>query len=284
MHNFFKLSLALALVSFLAACSSDGIKTEHGYRFFNHTNKGGVKPQPGETVLVQSYLWIGDSLMSSSQKSFGGPREYNLFPKENLPERVPAMYDAVLLMGEGDSATIYEPIDSFLRKFVPPSLKDAKEVRHELVLIDVITKEEKDKAMAEAEARFQAVQNNVQSTVKEYAAGKLGDKLTTTSSGLKVLIEEQGSGEPVKTGEGIKVHYYGCLTSGQTFDNSYERGEPYPFPAGVGQMISGFDEGVMLLNHGGKAFLFIPAKLGYGDQAAGPIPPNSELVFYVEVM
>lgn len=269
---------------FLAACNSDGIKTEHGFRFFNHTNKGGVKPQPGETVSVQTYTYIGDSLMASSQKSFGGPREYNLFPKENLPKRVPALYDAVLLMGEGDSATIYEPIDTFLRKFVPASLKDAKEVRYELVLVDVITQAEKDKAKAEAEASYQAVQNKTQSTVQDYVAGKLNSQLTTTASGLKVLIVDKGDGPAVKTGEGIKTHYYGCLTNGKMFDNSYQRGEAFSFPAGVGQMIPGYDEGVMLLNHGGKAFFFIPAKLGYGDQPTGEIPANSELVFYVEIL
>ncbi|MCB0532778.1 MAG: FKBP-type peptidyl-prolyl cis-trans isomerase [Lewinellaceae bacterium] len=285
MRNLLILALA-ATALFFTACKSDGIKTEHGYRFVNHTDKGGVKPQPGEAVLVQSYVYIGDSLMSSSQKRFGGPQEYTLYPKDQLPERVPALYDAMLLMGEGDSATIFEPIDSFLQQFIPPGLKDAKEVRHELVLVDVITKDEKEKAKAEAEAKFQAVQNKTQSLVQEYAAGKLADKLTTTESGLKLLIEEKGTGGPVKTGEQVRVHYYGCLTTGQMFDNSYQRGEPYPFPAGVGQMIPGFDEGVMQLNHGGSAHFFIPSKLGYGEQAAGggQIPPNSELIFYVEVL
>lgn len=282
MRKLLMIALAAAAISF-SACNSEGLKTEHGYRFLNHTNTGGTKPQPGEAVLVQSYVYIGDSLMSSSVKRFGGPQEYTLYPKDQLPERVPALYDAVLLMGEGDSATIFEPIDTFIRKFVPPSLKDAKEVRHELVLVDVISKAEKEKSAAEAEAKFQAVQNKSQAIAKDYTAGKLTN-LTATASGLKVQIENKGEGAPVKAGEQIKVHYYGFLKNGEMFDNSYQRGEPYPFPAGVGQMISGFDEGVMLLNHGGKAYFFIPSKLGYGDQATGSIPPNSELIFYVEVL
>lgn len=281
MRNILLLTFVAGAV-FFTACQPEGIKTEHGFRFFNHTDKGGVKPQPGETVMVNHNTYVGDSLLASTMKSLGGPREYNLFPKENLPKRVPALYDAVLLMGEGDSATIYETIDTFLRKFIPESLKEAKEVRYEIVLVDVITKAEKEKEQAEAEAKFQSVQNKAQETVKNYAAGKL--QLTTTASGLKVLIENKGNGNAVKQGEGIKVHYYGCLTDGNMFDNSYQRGQPYPFPAGVGQMIPGFDEGVMLLNHGGSGFFFIPAKLGYGDQPAGQIPPNSELIFYVEVI
>lgn len=281
MRNFLFIALAAAVALF-AACNSEGIKTEHGYRFVNHSNKGGQKPQPGETVLVQSYVWIGDSLMTSTQKSFGGPREYELFTKDALPKRVPALYDAVLLMGEGDSATVYETIDTFLQKFVPPALKDAKEVRHELVLVDIITKAEKDKAQAEADAKFLSVQNKTQEAVKSYTAGTLAG-LTTTASGLKYKIEDQGSGAKIKAGDQVKVHYYGCLTNGTMFDNSYQRGEMYPYPAGVGQMIPGFDEGVMLLNRGGKILMFIPSKLGYGEQAAGQIPPNSELVFFVEV-
>ena len=281
MRNFLFIALAAAVALF-AACNSEGIKTEHGYRFVNHSNKGGQKPQPGETVLVQSYVWIGDSLMTSTQKSFGGPREYELFTKDGLPKRVPALYDAVLLMGEGDSATVYETIDTFLQKFVPPALKDAKEVRHELVLVDIITKAEKDKAQAEADAKFLSVQNKTQEAVKSYTAGTLAG-LTTTASGLKYKIEDQGSGAKIKAGDQVKVHYYGCLTNGTMFDNSYQRGEMYPYPAGVGQMIPGFDEGVMLLNRGGKILMFIPSKLGYGEQAAGQIPPNSELVFFVEV-
>ncbi len=283
MRNFFFILLA-ATALFFAACKGKEITTENGFRFINHTDGGGVKPQPGETVLVNAYTFIGDSMMSSTVKNFGGPREYNLFPKENLPKRVPALYDAVLLMGKGDSATIYETIDTFLQKFIPPSLKDAKEVRYEIVLVDVVTKADKDKAKAESEAKFQAVQNKAQEISQNYTAGKLGGQLTTLPSGLKLIVEDKGSGAPISKGEGVKVHYYGCLTNGTMFDNSYQRGEAYPFPAGVGQMISGFDEGVMQLNHGGKAFFFIPPALGYGNQPAGEIPPNSELIFYVEVM
>lgn len=277
------LLLLIVLPLFLAACQGDGIKTEHGYRFINHTNKTGIKPQAGDFVLVHHYVWVGDSMMSSTASNFGGPREYEMFTKDNLPTRVPAIYDALLLMSEGDSGTVYEKIDTFLQKFIPPALKDAKEVRHEIVLFDVITKAEKEKERAEVEARFHTVQNRTQEVLSGYRAGKLAGVITT-NSGLRLLIEDKGNGEPIKTGQQVKVHYYGCLTNGNMFDNSYERGEPYVYPANVGQMIPGFDEGVMQLNRGGKAILFIPPKLGYGEQGVGPIPPNSELVFYVEVL
>ena len=81
----------------------------------------------------------------------------------------------------------------------------------------------------------------------------------------------------------VSVNYYGALTDGTVFDNSFERGAPLVFPVGVGQVISGWDEGLMLLNEGSKATFFIPANLGYGENATGSIPANSELIFYVEL-
>jgi FKBP-type peptidyl-prolyl cis-trans isomerase len=279
------LILALAaIVAFQTACKKNSITTEHGYSFTNHTNKGGTKPQPGETVLLQTTTYIGDTLVASTQKNYGGPREFALFTKDNLPKRVPAIYDACLLMGEGDSATIVEKIDSFLAKFIPPQLKDAKEVRYEIVLVDIVSADEKKQKEEAARAQFSAVESAVKSIIADYSAGKLNGNLTTTASGLKVMIVEKGNGAPLQQGESIKTNYYGALKDATMFDNSYERGEPLSFPVGVGQMIPGYDEGAMLLNHGGKAYFFIPPTLGYGDQDNGPIPANSELVFYVEVL
>jgi FKBP-type peptidyl-prolyl cis-trans isomerase len=283
MRKLFFLAL-IATVATQIACKKGSVTTEHGYKFTNHTEKGGTKPQPGETVLLQTYTYIGDSLMASTQKNYGGPREFALFEKDKLPKRVPAIYDACLLMGEGDSATVVEVIDTFLQKFIPPALKDAKEVRYEIVLVDIITKEEKQKAEDTAKAQFSTVEASIKEMVASYSAGSLNEKLTTTASGLKVYIIEKGNGAPLKTGESIKTNYYGALKNGTMFDNSYERGEPLTFPVGIGQMIPGYDEGAMLLNHGGKAYFFIPPALGYGPQANGPIPANSELIFYVEIL
>ncbi|MCB0532777.1 MAG: FKBP-type peptidyl-prolyl cis-trans isomerase [Lewinellaceae bacterium] len=274
---------ALILLGLLASCRT-AIITPHGNRFINHTKSGGVKPKPGESVLVNTYVYIKDSLLMSSRANSGGPREFELVTEDKLPKRVPAIYDAILLMGEGDSATIYEPIDTLIRKFVPEGLEGAKNVRYELVLVKIISQAEKENEKAAIAAKLEFVQENIPTVLQEYLAGKLADKLIKLDSGLNILLEEKGSGAPVKAGEMVHAHYCGCLTSGEMFDNSYQRGEPLTFSAGVGQMIQGFDEGVMQLNHGGKAYFFIPSNLGYGENETGPIPPNSDLVFYVEIL
>lgn len=107
----------------------------------------------------------------------------------------------------------------------------------------------------------------------------------TTESGLMVEIIQQGTGEKPQTGDIVKVHYTGTLkATGEKFDSSVDRGEPIEFPLGIGRVIPGWEEGIAMLNKGTKARLIIPAALGYGEHKTGPIPPNSDLVFEVELV
>lgn len=107
----------------------------------------------------------------------------------------------------------------------------------------------------------------------------------TTPSGLKYIDEVVGTGDAPGKGKRVKVHYTGRLTNGKKFDSSVDRGEPFAFSIGVGQVIKGWDEGVMSMKVGGKRQLIIPAELGYGDRGAGrDIPPNAELIFDVELL
>ena len=107
----------------------------------------------------------------------------------------------------------------------------------------------------------------------------------TTPSGLKYIDEVVGDGRRADEGQAVKVHYTGRLTDGKKFDSSVDRNEPFEFTIGVGQVIKGWDEGVMSMKVGGKRQLIIPADLGYGARGAGgAIPPNAELIFDVELL
>jgi FKBP-type peptidyl-prolyl cis-trans isomerase len=105
------------------------------------------------------------------------------------------------------------------------------------------------------------------------------------SSGLYYVEVSAGKGTRATSGRKVKVHYDGKLLNGERFDSSYERGTPFEFTLGQGQVIPGWDEGIALMKVGGKAKLIIPSKLGYGVQGSGKkIPPYSTLVFDVELL
>ena len=115
------------------------------------------------------------------------------------------------------------------------------------------------------------------------------DKLATgfekTESGLRYQILQNGTGTQATKGATVSVHYKGQLTDGTVFDSSYKRKEPIEFALGMGQVIAGWDEGVSLLKVGDKARFVIPSNLGYGSRGAGgAIPPNSNLIFDVELV
>lgn len=103
---------------------------------------------------------------------------------------------------------------------------------------------------------------------------------------LKIEVIQEGSGDRVtKPGDTISVHYVGTLTDGTKFDSSVDRGEPFEFTVGSGQVIRGWDEGLLGMKVGEKRRLTIPSEMGYGSRGAGAlIPPNSTLVFETELM
>jgi len=112
-----------------------------------------------------------------------------------------------------------------------------------------------------------------------------GDNEVTTPSGLKYIDEVVGTGPSPQKGQQVTVHYVGTLEDGKKFDSSRDRNQPFTFTIGVGQVIKGWDEGVMSMKVGGKRKLIIPPDLGYGSRGAPPaIPPNATLTFEVELL
>jgi len=102
---------------------------------------------------------------------------------------------------------------------------------------------------------------------------------------LKIEELAAGNGPEAKSGQTVKVHYTGWLTSGKKFDSSLDRGDPFEFKLGAGQVIKGWDQGVVGMKVGAKRKLTIPPELAYGQRGfPGAIPPNSTLIFEVQLL
>ena len=156
-----------------------------------------------------------------------------------------------------------------------------------LEIIKVGTEAENFNAI-EAFRTFEGAREKRVNAEREEARAEL-DKLASgfeeTTSGLRYQVIQKGNGTKAEAGKTVSVHYKGQLADGTVFDSSYKRNKPLDFQVGVGQVISGWDEGICLLNVGDKARLVIPSDLGYGSAGAGGvIPPNATLVFDVELM
>jgi peptidylprolyl isomerase len=107
---------------------------------------------------------------------------------------------------------------------------------------------------------------------------------TTHPSGLKIKINVEGKGAQPAVGQTIVAHYHGSLEDGTKFDSSFDRNQPFEFPVGQGRVIKGWDEAFLGMTEGTHATITVPPELGYGSRDMGKIPPNSTLIFDVELL
>ena len=146
-----------------------------------------------------------------------------------------------------------------------------------------VRKEYVEKRQAEQQAKAAATgETNLVAGKRFLAENAVKEGVKTTESGLQYKVETLGTGaKPVAT-DTVKVHYRGTLLDGTEFDSSYARNEPISF--GLNRVIAGWTEGVQLMPVGSKFMFYIAPDLAYGEGGGGPIPPNSTLVFEVELL
>ncbi len=292
MRNLFIISL-LAAFAFTACNKKSEGTTKFGnkYVLFKNSKGDAEKLGPEQFAKVQIYQYFNDSLMGSTRKF--GKAEYLRLPNpEEAPGRWPGYLEGIQLISVGDSIVVFENMDSIP---LPPNMSWVKSLSYHIVLEDVLTKEDREKLVTEEKVKMEAkrmelmqqipgIEANIKESLAAFNGKTLGDKLKTTATGLQYIVMSEGDGTQVKAGEKTTVHYYGALTDGKRFDDSFSRGEPFELEVGASQVIPGWDEGLQLFKRGTKALLFIPYQLGYGEQGNPPvIPAKATLVFYTDI-
>jgi FKBP-type peptidyl-prolyl cis-trans isomerase FkpA len=261
--------------------------TENGLKYTLHEHDDAArKVKQGE--IMTFHLVLKNSSDSTLRDTYKEAMPVRLVLQQ--PPFKASFEEGLALLAKGDSATFLVNADTLFAKMMapmPPSVKKGTDLRFVVKVLDVQTSEEFQKAQAEAGSKQKGIDEKV---IADYAAkNNLQAKVQKTASGLNYVDEVVGTGETPKSGDNVKVHYVGRLLDGKEFDNSRTNpqsgGQPIDFQVGVGMVIPGWEEGIMSMKKGGKRTLIIPSGLAYGvDGSPGAIPPNSVLVFDVELV
>jgi peptidylprolyl isomerase len=161
-----------------------------------------------------------------------------------------------------------------------PSFLKQKSYIHFLVKVENVFNQKELEELKQAEQIKRASKDSLE--IKALLA-KYKD-IKTTASGLKYIITKSTTGNYPQKGDEVEMNYTGMFLDGKKFDENLNIESPFTFKLGLGQVIAGWDEGIMLLHEGEEAKLIIPSDLGYGEQGTGPIPPNTTLVFDVKLL
>lgn len=308
MNNYKKLSLALmmSLTLFWACDSAEKMETEDGVDYLL------VKSGDGENLVEGDYVIFSLKLTNSKDSVLLNSEEIGELPiqvNDSILSIRGPLFSVLKSMKIGDSITTkLSAREVFTQGFGQPTVPEMEETERITVFAKALQKfdtagfmswqqEKRAEAIAEMqkEAEVQSVKED--ELIQKFLADN-SIEAEKTESGLYYEIIEEGTGEKPNAGEMVSVNYTGKLLNGSVFDSSYEevareegtyneRREygPIEIPIGEGNVIKGWDEGIMLLKEGTKARLYIPSTLAYGPRANGDkIPANSTLIFDVELV
>ena len=200
----------------------------------------------------------------------------------------PGIEEAIAKMKKGEKAKVVVPYEKAFGEvgrgaIVPPYAP----LIYDVEILDVQSKADYEKAQTiekqkEMEKKAPVINNESMLLDKYLTDNKITVK--PTASGLYYIEKTKGTGPRAVAGKTVKVHYTGTLVNGTKFDSSRDRNQPFGFTIGKGMVIPGWDEGIAMMEQGGKAVLIIPSKLAYGDRDMGEIAPYSTLIFDVELL
>ncbi|WP_176955948.1 FKBP-type peptidyl-prolyl cis-trans isomerase [Catalinimonas alkaloidigena] len=279
-------------LSLLASCKGERKgTTTSGLEYTFHKDEEGEPADTGDILTLHFRLANSRDSVLRDTHNDPAPLQIPLQP----PSFPGSLEEGLFMMSPGDSATFYVQADSlFAFQGMPrPDFIDSNSrLAYTVSLIKVQTAEEAQAEM-QAEQEEQMAEMNRQreehipiddSLVSDYIA-KNNLNAQMTESGLAYVIEKAGSGAQPQAGDTVQVNYELKTLNGDKIDSSYDRGRPFSFTLGQGQVIPGWDEGIGLLKEGSKAKLIVPSRLAYNERPLGNLaPPFSVLVFDVELL
>ena len=286
--------IAVMAMMMMTACG-DGYKTTKGglkYKFIEN-NKDAQQLQLGDIVVGTCTLRLGDSIIDKLET----PDRILMVTEPSFPGH---LSEGLMLMHLGDKAILGVSADSLAKRGLqlPPFYKEGTDMRlwYELQVTDIITKEE----FEQEQANFMANRQQMLAEEKEALAKYVADNkinATPDEEGLYVVVTKKGKGQKVEIGRDVKINYTGRLLDGKVFDTSVESVakenglynpnapyQPLAYRVGEQRFIAGWEKGVINQTEGSKVTLIIPSDLGYGPNAVGSIPPNSALIFDIDIV
>jgi FKBP-type peptidyl-prolyl cis-trans isomerase len=272
------IGLAVATVFALGACSKyKGFKKDKSgfyYKFHGDIHDTADQPATGDLVGILLSMRAGDSLLIP------------MMPNEMLMDSLYEgdLFAALRTMHVGDSATFILDGPKFFENMMGPGQEyefGEDPLYFDVKLYGLMKKADFEKAKAEYEAQMVERKGQEKIEIEEYL--EKNKDLKQTPIGIYVKNVKKGSGDKVEPLQTVKVHYTGRFVDGTVFDSSVERGEPFTFTVGAGQVIPGWDAAVSDMRVGDKVTVLIPSELAYGEGRQG-IPPYSPLVFDIELL
>ncbi len=233
---------------------------------------GEQKPTMNDQLTVHYHGTLLDGTVFDSSVERGEPID---FPLGGV---VKGWQIGIPKFGKGGKGTLLIPSELAYGARARGKIPANAVLRFDVEVIDFMSREDYTAAQ---QAKAREAEKTIIADMEKYIKDK-GLKAEKDESGLYWVVEKAGSAEKPTVASNVKVHYHGTLLDGTVFDSSVERGEPIEFP--LGNVIKGWQLGIPKFGKGGKGKLIIPPSLGYGNRPAGKIPPNSALVFDVELL
>ncbi len=254
-------------------------KNKHTLNLLKKGNDS-IHPKQGDIIYYQLILKnFKDTVIFDTHKEFGMQQLTIEKPgfKNDLNEQL-------CFLHKGDSALIFISCDSLYGKYMPQFARPKKYMKFYITLIDFMSKSDWE-LKTKTEFQAQALQDSI--LIDKYLVQK-NRKSLGTINGLRYFVNKAGIETLAKTGDTVWVNYTGRLLDGTIFDSNtdarFGHPEPFHFILGKGNVIKGWDQGLLYFSEGAEGQLYIPSGLAYGKRSSGPIPSNACLIFDISLV